>query len=29
MPARSVVIEKLTKFTGERHGYLTPGSTPS
>ncbi len=25
MPARSVVIERLTKFTGERHEYLTPG----
>ncbi|HTN80879.1 MAG TPA: DEAD/DEAH box helicase [Acidimicrobiales bacterium] len=25
MPARSVVIEKLTKFTGERHQFLTPG----
>ncbi len=25
MPARSVVIEKLTKFTGERHESLTPG----
>jgi ATP-dependent RNA helicase HelY len=25
MPARSVVIEKLTKFTGERHELLTPG----
>jgi ATP-dependent RNA helicase HelY len=25
MPARSVVIEKLTKFTGERHEALTPG----
>ncbi len=25
MPARSVVIEKLTKFTGERHEQLTPG----
>lgn len=25
MPARSVVIEKLTKFTGERHEVLTPG----
>ncbi len=25
MPARSVVIEKLTKFTGERHEFLTPG----
>jgi ATP-dependent RNA helicase HelY len=25
MPARSVVIEKLTKFTGERHEMLTPG----
>lgn len=24
MPARSVVIEKLTKFTGERHEFLTP-----
>ena len=29
MPARSVVIERLTKFTGERHELLTPGSTPS
>ena len=25
MPARSVVIERLTKFTGERHEFLTPG----
>src|SRR4029077_10913223 len=25
MPARLVVIEKLTKFTGERHEFLTPG----
>ncbi|MEI8002580.1 MAG: DEAD/DEAH box helicase [Actinomycetes bacterium] len=25
MPARSVVIEKCTKFTGERHEFLTPG----
>lgn len=25
MPARSVVIEKLSKFTGERHEVLTPG----
>jgi ATP-dependent RNA helicase HelY len=25
MPARSVVIEKLTKFTGEQHERLTPG----
>src|SRR5690606_41246233 len=25
MPARSVVIEKLTKVTGERHEQLTPG----
>jgi ATP-dependent RNA helicase HelY len=25
MPARSVVIEKLSKFTGERHQLLTPG----
>ncbi len=25
MPARSVVIEKLSKFTGERHEQLTPG----
>jgi ATP-dependent RNA helicase HelY len=25
MPARTVVIEKLTKFTGERHEALTPG----
>ncbi|MCP5027175.1 MAG: DEAD/DEAH box helicase [Actinomycetia bacterium] len=25
MPARSVVIEKLTKFTGETHESLTPG----
>ena len=25
MPARSVVIEKLTKFTGEGHEQLTPG----
>ncbi|HVM41004.1 MAG TPA: DEAD/DEAH box helicase, partial [Acidimicrobiia bacterium] len=25
MPARSVIIERLTKFTGERHEMLTPG----
>jgi ATP-dependent RNA helicase HelY len=25
MPARTVVIEKLTKFTGERHEFLTAG----
>ena len=25
MPARTVVIEKLTKFTGEPHADLTPG----
>jgi ATP-dependent RNA helicase HelY len=25
MPARTVVIEKLTKYTGERHDFLTPG----
>ena len=25
MPARSVVIERLTKFTGEHHESLTPG----
>ena len=25
MPARSVVIEKLTKFTGDHHTFLTPG----
>jgi ATP-dependent RNA helicase HelY len=25
MPARSVVIEKLSKYTGERHEFLTPG----
>ncbi len=25
MPARSVVIEKLTKFTGDRHDVLSPG----
>ncbi len=25
MPARTTVIEKLTKFTGERHEFLTPG----
>ncbi|MGI8764063.1 MAG: DEAD/DEAH box helicase [Ilumatobacteraceae bacterium] len=25
MPARSVVIEKLTKYTGEHHEFLTPG----
>jgi ATP-dependent RNA helicase HelY len=24
MPARAVVIDKLTKFTGERHEFLTP-----
>ena len=26
MPARSVVIEKLTKFTGDHHEFLTPSS---
>ncbi len=25
MPARTVVLERLTKFTGERHEILTPG----
>jgi ATP-dependent RNA helicase HelY len=25
MPARSVTIEKLTKFSGEHHTFLTPG----
>ncbi|MFZ4585008.1 MAG: DEAD/DEAH box helicase [Acidimicrobiia bacterium] len=25
MPARTVVIEKLSKFTGQRHEFLTPG----
>jgi ATP-dependent RNA helicase HelY len=25
MPARSVVIEKLTKFQGDHHAFLTPG----
>jgi ATP-dependent RNA helicase HelY len=25
MPARTVAIEKLTKFTGERHEFLSPG----
>ena len=25
MPARTVVIEKLSKFSGERHTFLTPG----
>ncbi len=25
MPAKTVVIEKLTKFTGEHHAFLTPG----
>ena len=25
MPARSVVIEKLSKFSGEHHTFLTPG----
>lgn len=25
MPARAVVIEKLTKFTGDHHEFLTPG----
>jgi ATP-dependent RNA helicase HelY len=25
MPARAVVIEKLTKFTGDHHAFLTPG----
>lgn len=26
MPARTVVIEKLTKYTGERHEFLSPSS---
>ena len=25
MPAKTVVIEKLTKFTGDHHAFLTPG----
>ena len=25
MPARSVVVEKLSKFTGDHHEFLTPG----
>jgi ATP-dependent RNA helicase HelY len=25
MPARTVVIEKLTKYSGEHHSFLTPG----
>jgi ATP-dependent RNA helicase HelY len=25
MPARTVVVEKLSKFTGEHHEFLTPG----
>ncbi len=25
MPARAVVIEKLTKFTGDHHAFLSPG----
>jgi len=25
MPARTVVVEKLTKFSGEHHEFLTPG----
>ncbi|MDQ1520080.1 MAG: ATP-dependent helicase HelY, partial [Actinomycetota bacterium] len=25
MPARTVIIEKLSKFTGEHHEFLTPG----
>ena len=25
MPARSVVIDKLTKFTGDHHSFLSPG----
>ena len=25
MPAKTVVIEKLTKFTGDHHTFLTPG----
>lgn len=25
MPAKTVVLEKLTKFTGEHHEFLTPG----
>ena len=29
MPARSVVIEDLWKFQGERHELLTRASTPS
>src|SRR5262249_56265602 len=28
MPARTVVIEKLSKFTGEHHQMLTPGEYP-
>src|SRR5262249_41936573 len=27
MPARSVVVEKLTQFTGEPHDRLTPGES--
>ncbi|WP_324277747.1 hypothetical protein [Blastococcus brunescens] len=29
MPARSVVLERLTKWNGEAHVDVTPGSTPS
>ena len=29
MPARTVVIEKLSKWNGENHADITPGSTPS
>ena len=29
MPARSVVIESFSKFTGERHQFLTPGGARS
>ena len=25
MPAKTVIIEKLTKFTGDHHAFLTPG----
>lgn len=29
MPAKTVILEKLTKWNGEAHVPITPGSTPS
>lgn len=29
MPARTVILEKLTKWNGETHAAITPGSTPN